>query len=244
MLNSKKVGRGRYICAPYPEGSRSLINILNNLNQYLEHTHLAPDTTVQDVRRLCQEAMEHKLAAVCIPPLFIREARRILGENGPVKLATVVGFPMGYSAIAAKSEEIRRALEEGADEIDGVLNLAALKSGLWNHVEHDIDGMARATNMRGKALKLHIDCETVSDEDLRKIAAFAAETKIKYLVAAAHSFDLPVLPASIIKFKKVAEPLGLKIKAFGKINSKAEALALVEAGADRIGSLTALSLLK
>ena len=122
---------------------------MNELAKHLEHTLLKPDCTLTEVRRLCEEAIQYQVAAVCVPPLFVRDARRMFPEISKIRVATVVGFPMGYNAIAAKSEEIKRALDEGADDIDAMVNLAAVKSGNWNHVHHDIDSIARATHMRG-----------------------------------------------------------------------------------------------
>ncbi|HNG88612.1 MAG TPA: 2-deoxyribose-5-phosphate aldolase, partial [Saprospiraceae bacterium] len=126
---------------------------MTDLAKTLEHTLLRPDTTLPEVRRLCEEAQQHTFAGVCIPPLFVRDARRILGEDSRTRLVTVIAFPMGYTAIAAKSEEIKRAVDDGADDVDTVINLAAVKSGYWNHVEHDIDSVARAAHMRGRTLK-------------------------------------------------------------------------------------------
>src|SRR5262245_47813817 len=112
--------------------------LMSDLAKFIEHTVLKPDTTLTDVRRVCEEAQRYGFAAVCVPPLFVRDARRAVGDDSRIRVVTVVGFPMGYSAIPAKSEEIKRALEEGADDIDAVINLAAIKSNNWNHVAHDI----------------------------------------------------------------------------------------------------------
>ena len=99
---------------------------MEQIQQYLEYTILKANTSISDVRKLCEVAVEHRFAGVCVPPLFVREAKRIVGDEGKIKVATVVGFPMGYSALAAKTEEIKRAIDEGADEIDGVVNIAAI----------------------------------------------------------------------------------------------------------------------
>jgi deoxyribose-phosphate aldolase len=213
------------------------------INEYIEHTYLKPDTTTADVRRICEEAMQHKFAAICIPPFFVREARRVLGEYSKVKLATVVAYPMGYSAIAAKSEEIKRAVDEGADDIDAVLNIAAVKSGMWNHVEHDIQGIALATHLRGKVLKLILEVGLLTQEEIQRVSALALEEKVKFLKTSTGMHGIPTTPEQVQLLKKVADP-AFKIKASGGIRTRAEAEALVAAGADRIGTSSALQIIQ
>jgi deoxyribose-phosphate aldolase len=216
---------------------------VEQIQQYLEYTILKADTSISDVRKLCEVAVEHRFAGVCVPPLFVREAKRIVGDEGKIKVATVVGFPMGYSALAAKTEEIKRAIDEGADEIDGVVNIAAIKSNNWNHVENDIEGMALATNMRGKWLKLILEMGLLTTEEIQRIADQALKSRVKFLKTGTgmHGFD--ATPEMVTLLKKIADP-SLKIKASGGIKTHAQAVALIKAGADRIGSSAGLDLLK
>ncbi len=216
---------------------------MEQIQQYLEYTILRADTSISDVRKLCEVAVEHHFAGVCVPPLFVREAKRIVGDDGKIKVATVVGFPMGYSALAAKTEEIKRAIDEGADEIDGVVNIAAIKSNNWNHVENDIEGMALATNMRGKWLKLILEMGLLTTEEIQRIADQAIKSRVKFLKTGTgmHGFD--ATPEMVALLKKIADP-SLKIKASGGIKTHAQAVALIKAGADRIGSSAGLDLLK
>lgn len=216
---------------------------MTDLAKFIEHTILKPDCSVQDVRRLCEEALEYQFGGVCIPPLFVREARRILGEESKVRLATVAAYPMGYSAIAAKSEEIKRAIEEGADDIDGVINLAALKSDNWNHVANDIDSMARATHMRGRRLKLILECGLLTPADIRRVCEIAVEHKVEYVKTGTGFHGHPATP-EMVRLLRAAAPAALKIKAAGGIRTRAEALALIEAGADRLGCSASLSLVE
>lgn len=216
---------------------------MEHLNQYIEHTLLKVDTSVADVRRVCEEAMANQFGAVCIPPLFVREARRIVGEFSKIKIATVIAFPMGYAALAAKTEEIKRAVDEGADEIDGVLNIAALRSNNWNHLENDIEGMALASNMRGKQLKLTLEMGILSPDELQKVAALALGSRVKFLSTSTDMAGLTVTPDMVRSLRKVTDP-ALKIKVVGNIKTKAQAIQLVEAGADRIGTLVALDIIK
>lgn len=216
---------------------------MEQIQQYLEYTILRADTSITDVRKLCEVAVEQRFAGVCVPPLFVREAKRIVGDDGKIKVATVVGFPMGYSALAAKTEEIKRAIDEGADEIDGVVNIAAIKSNNWNHVENDIEGMALATNMRGKWLKLILEMGLLTTDEIQRIADQAIKSRVKFLKTGTgmHGFD--ATPEMVTLLKKIADP-SLKIKASGGIKTHAQAIALIKAGADRIGCSAALDLLK
>ncbi len=195
-----------------------------------------------EVRTLCEAALEKQLAGVCIPPLFVREAKRIVGDMSKTKVVTVIGFPMGYSALAAKTEEIKRAIDEGVDEIDGVLNIAALKSGNWNHVANDIEGMGLATNMRGRALKLIVEVGFLTEEEIQRVAEMALKSRVKFLKTGTgmHGFD--ATPAQVKVLRKVADP-SLKIKASGGVRTREQAIALIQAGADRVGSSNALDFL-
>jgi deoxyribose-phosphate aldolase len=126
-----------------------------NIAEYIDHTLLKPDANLENILQVCTEAQEFGFAAVCIPPFYVNSAFRAL-ESGKqkVQIATVVGFPLGYSSTAAKVEEVKRALEDGADEIDAVINLCAIKSQSWAHVRNDLDSMVMATRMRGKKIKI------------------------------------------------------------------------------------------
>lgn len=215
---------------------------MSSIASYLEHTILKPDCTLNEVRRVCEEALQHDFAAVCIPPFFVRDARRFLGEGKAPRLATVVGFPLGYTAIAAKSEEIRRATDEGADDIDAVINIAAVKSGNWNHVEHDIDGLARATHMRGRTLKLILECGLLNAEEITRIADMGSEMKVAFLKTGTGFNGFPAT-VEMVKFLKGLSLPGMRIKAAGGIRTLKDAEALIAAGADRLGTSASLALI-
>ena len=209
---------------------------MSEIANYIEQTILKPDTTMVDVRRICEEAQKHKFGGICIPPLFVRDAKRIMDDLNPkTRIVTVVGFPMGYAAIAAKSEEIKRATEDGADDIDAVINIAAVKSGLWNHVSNDIEAIALATNMRGKTLKLILECGLLTNDELSRICEFAASARVGWLKTGTGFHGFPATPDMVRKLCALA-PSNLKIKASGGIKTLAEAQALIDAGADRIGT--------
>ena len=209
---------------------------MSEIGNYIEQTILKPDTTMVEVRRICEEAQKHKFAGVCIPPLFVRDTKRLMDEMHPkTRVVTVVGFPMGYAAIAAKSEEIKRATEDGADEIDAVVNLAAIKSGLWIHVGNDIEAMALATNMRGRTLKLILECGMLTPDEIKRICEFAEKSRVAWLKTGTGFHGHPATPEMVRALRSFA-PAHIKIKAAGGIRTLPDAKALIEAGADRIGT--------
>lgn len=209
---------------------------MSDIAKFIEQTILKPDTAAADVRRICEDAKRHGFAGVCIPPFFVREARRLLDDMSPkTKVVTVVGFPMGYSAIAAKSEEIKRATEDGADEIDAVINIAAVKSGAWNHVANDIEALALATNLRGRTLKLILECGLLSADEIAKVAELAASSRVAWLKTGTGFHGHPATPEMVRQLRALT-PAHIKIKAAGGIRTLADAQALLDAGADRIGT--------
>ena len=114
-----------------------------------------------DIKRLCQEAVEHNFYAVCVPPYFVSKVEQEL-QNSSVKIATVIGFPYGYSETPIKVAEARRCIEEGADELDIVINISAVKSGDWNYVRTEIEQMATTVRLKGKICKLILELSVLS----------------------------------------------------------------------------------
>ncbi len=215
---------------------------MSELSKFIEHTILRPDTSLADVRKICEEAVQHQFSGVCIPPLYVRDAKRALGEQSQVRVVTVVGYPMGYSAIAAKSEEIKRAIDEGVDDIDAVINLAALRSQNWNHVEHDIDSIARAAHMRGKTLKLILECGYLNETEIRRLCEFAESVRIGWLKTGTGMHGHPATPEMLRTLRAIASPK-IKLKASGGIRTAQDAQALIDAGADRIGTSASLQII-
>lgn len=215
---------------------------MSELSKFIEHTLLKPDTSIAEVRQLCAEALEYGFHGVCIPPLFVRDARRLLGEDSNIRVVTVVGFPMGYTAIPAKSEEIRRALDEGASDVDAVINIAAIKSENWNHVNHDIDSVARATHMRGRTLKLILECGLLTEAEIRRVCEFAREAQVNWLKTGTGFHGHPATPEMVRQLRAIA-PASMSIKASGGIKTAKEAQALIDAGADRLGTSASLAII-
>ncbi len=213
-----------------------------NLASFIDHTLLRPDCTLEDIQRVCREAEQHGFAAVCIPPFYVKKAADLLAET-PVKVATVIGFPMGYSATPAKVEEIKRAVDDGAHEVDVVVNLCALKSGNWNYVRNDIDSVTTAVHLKGRRVKIILETGILTPEETTRVCEICLEVKPDF-VKTCTGFNGGGATLEAVARLREAVTDQIKIKASGGIRTHAEALAFIEAGAARLGSSAGAALLQ
>ncbi len=213
-----------------------------NLGKIIDHTILKPDCTVDDIKQVCTEASNNEFAAVCVPPFYVKEASHFL-KDSPIKIATVIGFPMGYSTIPAKVEEIKRAINDGVDELDVVINICAVKSNNWNYVKNDIDSVTRISHMRGKTIKIIFEMNLLNQEQVKKLCEICNEFGVDYVKT---STGFQGGGATVKRVSLLREYLSsnIKIKASGGIKKRKDALALVEAGADRLGCSASLKLIE
>lgn len=205
-----------------------------NLATIIDHTYLRADCSLADVKVLCKEALHHSFYSVCIPPYYIFHAKKMLGDSR-VKISSVIGFPMGYSTTGAKVEEIKRACNDGVDELDVVINLAAVKNGDWNTVMNDIESTTMITHLRGKKMKLIIEMGLLEEAEIVKVCEFATKSGVDFVKTATGFNDTLTTPEDIY-FLKSLLPRSIKVKASGGIRTKDEALAMLKVGADRIGT--------
>lgn len=212
---------------------------MKHLAALIEHTLLKPDTTKQDIQLLCDETLLHGFYGVCVSPFHVRDAVRFLNESA--KVVTVVGFPMGYSTIPAKVEEIKKAIDEGANEIDAVINIAAVKSESWSTVKTEIESMSRAVGMRGKILKLIVETSILTEAELLKIFPII-EGEGVHFVKTSTGFAREGATVKAVEFLRQNLSPAVKIKASGGIKNAAFAEQLVHAGANRIGSSASVNL--
>jgi deoxyribose-phosphate aldolase len=201
-------------------------------HKLIEHTILKPDTTVEDIRRLCEEAIGHQFYGVCVPPYFVQEASRLV--SFPIKIITVVGFPMGYSMIPSKVEEIKRAIDDGADEIDVVINISAVKSGHWSHIKNEIDSMSRAVSLKGKVIKLILESGLLTRSEMLQIFPIAEANDVNFITTST-GVSGSGATVEVVKFLRDNLSPKIKIKASGDIITKEQAERLLSVGADRIG---------
>jgi deoxyribose-phosphate aldolase len=213
-----------------------------NLAPYIDHTILKPDTSEADVLKLCEEAGRYGFAAICIPPYFVRKCKQVLKESN-VKIATVVGFPLGYAHTPAKVEEARRAIDEGADEIDMVINIIALKAGDMNYLKNELTSAATIVQLRGGKLKVILETGLLTDEEIITACKLCTELSVDF-VKTSTGFVEQGATVEVVKLLRANLPKSIKIKASGGIRDAAFAIELINAGADRIGTSSGVRMME
>ena len=211
-----------------------------NLSGYIDHTLLRPDCTTEDIEQLCKEARQHEFAAVCVPPFHVKRAADFC-EGSPVAVATVIGFPMGYASTPSKIEEIKRAIDEGATEIDAVINICAVKSGNWNHVANDIDSMTTATHLKGKQIKIILETALLTTAEIERVVGICLDKEVEYLKTST-GFNGGGATLEVVELLRNLAGGKAKIKASGGIRSRWDAEQFIKAGADRIGTSSGVAI--
>ena len=212
-----------------------------NLASKIDHTILKADTTKEEIITLCQEAKQYGFAAVCVPPYWVRECKNQLRDS-KVKIATVVGFPMGYAATPAKVEEARRAIDEGANEIDMVINIIALKEGDYNYLKNELTSAGTIVQLRGGKLKVILETGLLTKEQIIKACELCSQLSVDFVKTSTGFIDKGATVENV-KLLRSLLPKQIKIKASGGIRDRATALAMIEAGADRIGTSSGVKIM-
>lgn len=215
---------------------------MTDLAPYFDHTILKPDTTLAQIEALCRESLEQGFASVCVPPFFVKKAAQLLRDSR-TRVSTVVGFPMGYSTTAAKVEEIKRAIDEGAHEVDVVVNVCAIKSCDWNFVRNDIERMIAATHLKGKVIKIILETGLLEDREIVALSEICNELKPDY-VKTSTGFNGAGASVEVVERLRSLMHKKIRIKASGGIRDRDFAEALVAAGADRLGSSSSIQIVK
>jgi deoxyribose-phosphate aldolase len=210
------------------------------LNRYLEHTALAPTITIADVDRLVSEARQHNIFGVCVPPFWVKRASREIGQD-PITLVTVAGFPLGYNLTETKIDEIKRAIENGANEVDVVWNLSSFRTRIpWTKI--DIAKCAKAAHDREALLKVIVETAYLSEDELREACQLCADAGADF-VKTSTGFAPTGASVEKVRLMRSVLPKTIGIKASGGIKTREQALQLINAGADRIGTSSAVAML-
>ena len=203
------------------------------LNKYIDHTILKPTTLVSDIQKLCEEAKQYDFAAVCVPPNFVKLAKeQVAGSD--VKVATVIGFPFGYSATESKIAEIILAMVDGADELDVVANISAIKNGDWSAIADEINHIMPIIRSKGKMVKIIIESGVLSNDEIIKCCDIYGIAGIDFLKTSTGYADKGASVEAVQLFRKHL-PESVHIKASGGIKDFTTAKQMIEAGATRIG---------
>jgi deoxyribose-phosphate aldolase len=209
---------------------------------YIDHTLLKATCRSEDISQLCREAIEFKFAAVCVPPFMVKHAMEAL-KDSPVKTATVIGFPMGYSSIDSKLSEINTAIRDGADELDTVINLIALKNGDWSYLEKEIVQQVELIRQKGKAVKVIVESGVLSKDELSHCCNLYGRLGIDYMKTST-GYAEKGASVSDVQLMRSELPSEVKIKASGGIRHYPFAMELIEAGADRLGCSASLQIVE
>ncbi len=212
-----------------------------DLAHFIDHTLLKPDCTLSEIKQLCEEALQHQFAAVCVPPYYVKDANNVL-EKSEVKVSTVIGFPMGYASTPSKVEEIKRAIDEGADEMDAVINICAVKNQNWNFIRNEMESLATACHMRGKILKIILETGLMSEAEIIKLCEIATDAQTDY-VKTSTGYLGQGATVEVVRLMRKVLPAAIKIKASGGIRDRQFAEQLVAAGANRLGSSSGIAIL-
>ena len=208
---------------------------MENLNKHIEHTLLKQDAKLEDFIKLFNEAKAHKFLGVCINPAYVKLAKENLKDND-VKVVTVIGFPLGANRSDVKAFEASKAVVDGADEIDMVINVTAIKNKDYDFVVNDIKAVKAAC--KDKPLKVILETDLLEKDEIKKACELCVEAKAD-LVKTSTGFVKGGVGAKTEDVKLMYEtvsPYGLKVKASGGIRDKETAVKMIEAGAERLGT--------
>lgn len=208
-----------------------------DIRQRIDYTLLKPDSAYPTINEHVDKAQEMGYFSVCVPPFFVEHIRRRV-ENESFKISTVVGFPNGFDSYKSKVEEIKEVISDGASEIDAVLNVSAVKTELWSYVDREIDSLSSMCRVKNAKLKLIADHNLLTRDELRKIVDYCVKYNVEFIKTATGVYG-DTTP-EVVSFLKSICPPELKIKASGGIRTLEQANALVEVGADRIGTSSML----
>ena len=210
------------------------------LNKYIDHTILKATASSSDVQKLCEEAIEHEFYSVCVNGCYVADAKQLL-QGTDVKVAAVVGFPLGAMTTAAKVFEAKEAVENGASEIDMVINVAKLKDGEFEYVENEIRQIKEAIG--DNVLKVIIETCYLTDEEKVKACELSLVAKADF-VKTSTGFGTGGATYEDVKLMKSVVGDNAKVKASGGVRDKETAQKSVELGAERLGTSSGIDIVK
>lgn len=213
-----------------------------NINEYVEYTLLKPYCADEEVKKICEDAIQHQFKAVCVTPYQVKNAKAVL-NNSPVLLVSVVGFPFGYHPTPSKVEEAKKLIDLGADELDMVMNIGALKNGDLKTVINDIESVTTLIHIQNKVVKVIIETGILTDKEIKKACEIAVKSGVNF-VKTSSGYTEKGASVEAVKLIRKCVPESVKIKASGGIAQKQFALELIQAGAQRIGTSSALNFIQ
>lgn len=212
---------------------------MTDIARYIEHTNLSPTLGISDIDRLVEDAKKYNFLGVCVPPFWVKRAQHEIGKE-KILLITVAGFPLGYNMTETKLDELKRAIDNGADEVDVVWNLTSFKTGIpWTKVE--IAKCSKLAHTHQKILKVIIETAYLSDEEIVSACKLCADAGADF-VKTSTGFAPSGAKVEHIKIMRQSVPAHVGIKASGGIKTLQQATELIEVGANRLGTSSGVSI--
>lgn len=211
-----------------------------NISKKIDHTLLAPNATFAQFKKLCDEAVENEFFSVCVPPFMVKSCKNCLTDTD-IKICTVVGFPLGYNSYLTKMVEAKELINNGADEIDAVINISALKSGDFSFIGKEVKSLRQACGKN--ILKIIIETAYLTDKEKIEVSKIILKNGADFIKT---STGFAPSGAKIEDIKLIKSVVGknIRIKAAGGISTYEQAVAMIDAGASRIGSSKSLNIVK
>lgn len=211
------------------------------LERFIDHTLLKPDTTVEDIKKICEEAKEYNFFSVCINPSYVKLSKELL-DGSETKVCTVIGFPLGATTSEVKSFETKDAINNGADEVDMVINIGALKSGDYDLVKEDIKAVVDAAD--GQALvKVIIESALLTSDEIMTASKLSKEAGADF-VKTSTGFNGGGATEEAVALMRMTVGEDLGVKASGGIRSREDALKMIEKGATRLGASSGVKIIQ
>lgn len=212
-----------------------------NLERVIDHTLLKPDTTVEDIKKICEEAKEYNFFSVCINPSYVKLSKELL-VGSETKVCTVIGFPHGATTSEVKSFETKDAINNGADEVDMVINIGALKSGDYDLVKEDIKAVVDAAD--GQALvKVIIESALLTSDEIVTASKLSKEVGADF-VKTSTGFNGGGATEEAVALMRMTVGENLGVKASGGIRSREDAIKMIEKGATRLGASSGVKIIQ
>ena len=210
-----------------------------NLSRFIEHTNLSPTITIKDIDQLVAEAKQYNFLGVCVPPFWVKRAKREIGSD-TILLVTVVGFPLGYNMTETKLDEMKRAIDNGADELDVVWNVSSFKTGIpWTKIE--IAKCSKLAHDHQKIVKVIIETAYLNQEEIVTATKICCDAGVDYVKTSTGFAPAGATVEHILLIKSAIIP-GVGIKASGGIKTKVQAIEMISAGASRIGTSSGIKI--
>ncbi len=203
-----------------------------NLQEYIDHTNLSKTATIEDIIKLCDEAKKYHFPTVCISPYYVKAASEYLKET-TVEVCTVIGFPNGYSTKSVKQYEAIEAINDGAKEIDMVINISALKNKDYDYIRDEIETIRDSID--GRVLKVIIETCLLTDDEIIKMTEICNETFVNFIKTST-GFDKEGATTHAVNLINKHKNSVLEVKASGGIKTQSDAIKFIEQGVTRIGT--------